>query len=848
MTIQAIQGIFADVNDNTLIKWVGEPELNKPNNWFEVTRSDKPTHPYLDVDNHPDYKGNKLPFLEIEFLNLVLRMEKKIIGRFPNLTLLNASDYNAKKYKANGQFDTTERKISFKITDHTKRCDDMKICKDYCLNIFSKELKECLGNDAKYIDVDSSVYRKGRGKMSCANAYKFTQDKERIRHLVNGELEHTYLQHMFGNEEIVKLNIPTIKPKPRQIKVENASLDTKMVNRFYDYACLVDKSQLGDRENWLKFTLTHINILGIADYENYDNFVKDTPRYDDLANEIKYHELFATKDNCQNKLGWGYLYQLAYNNNKTDKLKLDIFYRDPFNVFTMLNKKPQTQGNDNKNELDKIVSIEKEIEQLEDNEQLKTCIKNRKIKTLNKEIKTIQNNIKMLNEIRNNERTDQKYKAMKSYFELYHFKLNNPFAYAKIVNSDDIVMRYNKNSFRDYCDNMEINPGTPFTFKWFKDPTIKTYDTMDFIPYGVKCPSNIFNLFTGFDIEKERNKTTHSFDYILETVKLNAGDNDDTYNYLLNYLAHLVQKPAILPEVSIVVIGEQGTGKSSLWENFGDKLLGKKYALQSSNADDIIGRFNMNKNKLLVVMEETESKNTFTSCSQIKTLITQPTTCFENKGKDKFDVRNCGRYIFISNNQTPVKIEQSDRRFMVTECSNRHIQDKVFFGKVNEEWNDPLAVRGFYDFLMERDISKFNPSRDRIITEAYHDMKSVTVPHIARWLEQKYYDYNSKLASKNPTWASLEKKRKAGDLFNSYIKWLEGNGYKSDSWNSTKFGRDIKKYKGITHKRTNTGVSYLLCYRDIFDGLVSKGYIKITEDISDDDEGTDSECDEGMVI
>jgi len=833
MTIQAIQGLYADVNNDRNIVWISEYDLKKPNNWFEVTHADKPTHPFLDIDNHSNYKGNNIPLLEIEFLNLVLNMEKKIIGRFPNLSLLNASDYNAKKYKPNGELDSTERKISFKITDHTKRCDNMKVCKEYCLNVFSKQLKECLGDDAKYIDIDSSVYRKGRGKMSCANAYKFPQDKSRIRKLANGELKHTYLQHMFGDEEKVKLYIPTDKPKPKRQKVENTPVqsedlpDTKTINRFYDYASLINKSDLGDRDNWLKFTLTHINVLGVADYENYDNFLKGTTGYEGLANQMKYEELYKNKDNSSEKLGWGYLYQLAYNSNKEEKLKLDNYYREPFNIFTMLKKKPKTEDND----------IQKQIDELEDNEEMKTSVRNKKIKDLKKQQKK-----------QAEEQTEEKYKAMKSYFELYHFKLNNPFAYAKIVNSDDIVMRYNKGQFKDYCDNIEINPETSFTSKWFKDPTIKTYDSMDFIPYGVKCPSNVFNLFKGFDIEKERNKKTHSFEYILETVKLNAGDNDDTYNYLLNYLAHLVQKPAVLPEVSIVVIGEQGTGKSSLWENFGDKLLGKKYALQSSNADDIIGRFNMNKNKLLVVMEETESKNTFTSCSQIKTLITQPTMCFENKGKDKFQVRNCGRYIFISNNQTPVKIEQSDRRFMVMECSNRHIQDKVFFGKVNDEWNDPQAVRGFYDFLMNRDISKFNPSRDRIITEAYHDMKSVTVPHIARWLEQKYYDYNSKLASKNPTWASIEKKRNAGDLFKSYMKWLECNGYKTDSWNSTKFGRDIKKYKGILHKRTNTGVCYLLLYNVIYDGLVSKGYIKKAEDISDYDEGSDSDFEEGMVI
>jgi phage/plasmid-associated DNA primase len=177
-----------------------------------------------------------------------------------------------------------------------------------------------------------------------------------------------------------------------------------------------------------------------------------------------------------------------------------------------------------------------------------------------------------------------------------------------------------------------------------------------------------------------------------------------------------------------------------------------------------------------------------------------------------------------------VKIEQSDRRFVVTECSNRHIQDKVFFGKVNDEWNDPLAVRGFYDFLMKQDISDFEPSRDRVITDTYKDIKSVSVPTIARWLEHKYYTYNNQLESSNPTWASLLKHCQATELFKSYKKWMEKSGYKTEGVNTTRFGRDIKKYKGVELKRTNKGVIYDLCYEEIFTGLVERGYIEeITE-------------------
>ena len=40
-------------------------------------------------------------------------------------------------------------------------------------------------------------------------------------------------------------------------------------------------------------------------------------------------------------------------------------------------------------------------------------------------------------------------------------------------------------------------------------------------------------------------------------------------------------------------------------------MLGKQYVLQTAEPEDVIGRFNMNQNKLLVIMDEAQGKNTF---------------------------------------------------------------------------------------------------------------------------------------------------------------------------------------------------------------------------------------------
>lgn len=229
-------------------------------------------------------------------------------------------------------------------------------------------------------------------------------------------------------------------------------------------------------------------------------------------------------------------------------------------------------------------------------------------------------------------------------------------------------------------------------------------------------------------------------------------------------------------------------------------------------------------------MEETEGKNTFLASSEIKTLITQEDNWWEGKGKDAILVRNCGRMIFISNNRTPVKIEQSDRRFVVTETSNRHKQDQAFFTKVLEEWKDDIAVKNFYEYLMSIDISDFDAERDRVITEAYKDMQSVTIPTIARYLEWKYYHYlNSNKC--------LSRQKQSNALFENYIEWMKQSGYHTDTINITTFGRDIKRYEGVTKKRGQYGITYYFEWNEVFEDLKKKGFVDDTieeEDIIED--------------
>jgi hypothetical protein len=287
-------------------------------------------------------------------------------------------------------------------------------------------------------------------------------------------------------------------------------------------------------------------------------------------------------------------------------------------------------------------------------------------------------------------------------------------------------------------------------------------------------------------------------------------------------LSHLVQRPGELPRVALVFQSDQGVGKNIFFENFAHSILGTEYMLQTAEMDKIIGRFSMINNKLLVIMDETSGKDSFSNSDKIKNIITAESVAWERKGVDGVNINNCGRYIFLSNNATPVKIEQSDRRYQVYKCSNDVQNNAVYFKDLGSHFKDEKIVRSFYDFLMSRDISSWDSINDRPITKAYKDIQSANIPAMANYLvEQIIIFENADEAEKR-----LMIKQSATELFNHFVSWLKDNGFKLE-YNSTKFGREICEYEGIEKKRGGGGNQYTFDFNVLKALLVKKQWMEL---------------------
>lgn len=352
----------------------------------------------------------------------------------------------------------------------------------------------------------------------------------------------------------------------------------------------------------------------------------------------------------------------------------------------------------------------------------------------------------------------------------------------------------------------------PFFKLWCEDRDILTYKDIDFLPYPLKCEEETYNLFDGFEGDVEPTQQTN-IDKILDHIMNLSGRDEECFEYFLNWMADIVQDAGHLKGVAIVLKSDQGAGKNIFLDFFGKKVLGTKYYTTTAKAEDLFGRFATGiKNKLLINLDETSGADTFKYSENIKNLLTAENISYEQKGIDTITINNFARWIFSTNNNTPVKIDQTDRRWVVFECNNDICQNSNYFTELATCFNDENSAPAFYKFLKERDLSNFNIRDDRPITDIYKDIRSATIP-----VEYYLLDYIVSISNGKDVVKYTNK-----ELYKHYCNFCDQNGF-NNRINISHLGRKMtalsKKNEGISAYRSSTERGYSFDIKIILDVL-----------------------------
>ena len=418
--------------------------------------------------------------------------------------------------------------------------------------------------------------------------------------------------------------------------------------------------------------------------------------------------------------------------------------------------------------------------------------------------------------------TLQDYDKLKMEFEKTNFKIINPLSFATIKEDGNLIIR-DRAEFKNVYENLLINDES-FVSKWLKDPNNRTYDKIDFLPTQ-EAPPNVYNTFKGFEGSRAINDEVNINDsLIMKHIRENiANNNPEVFTYIINYLANLLQHPHKKANTALIIKSVQGAGKDTIFNWFGNSILGKDYYFNDDSAELLFGRFNSCiENKILCILNEASGKDTFTINEKIKNAITRNVNTIEKKGKTPYENTNNIGYIFLTNNDNPIKVPHDDRRFTGFECNSAYANNKEYFTNLYNEINSGKYDKAFYDYFLSIDLSEFDFINKRPITNFYNNMKELNIPILARFFE-KIVDSHDNECSYPST-----------DLFNKFNEFVKSNNFKIE-YTSTKFGLDIKAYDGIEKRKTRTNNVIDINILKLKQFLITKYKIEFCEFIDEEE-------------
>ncbi len=326
---------------------------------------------------------------------------------------------------------------------------------------------------------------------------------------------------------------------------------------------------------------------------------------------------------------------------------------------------------------------------------------------------------------------------------------------------------------------------------WSEDENLRSYEKVIFDPKNEN--KNYLNLFDGFNCKLLDN---YNEDNIFFRLCRHVINDDKIYNYFVDWMAHIIQKPYKKTNNCIVFFSEtKGVGKDSIIEAL--KRLFKKYYAVISGIEDIEKTFNVHlSNKLLITAEEITSKaRNFND--KLKNIITRTTYNVEKKGIDAIKLNDYSNYIFTTNNENCFKVEKGDRRLCFINCieeelKNTNIDRYEYYNFINKQEN----IDEIFTILKNREI-KYNIGIDPPpMTKYKQDLLNEN--------KEAYIQFLYKLDALE----FVGNEYTINELHDKCIKYAKEH-YLSSSFTLQKFSKIIKSIFEEFYKRTTKNRLYI---------------------------------------
>ncbi len=251
--------------------------------------------------------------------------------------------------------------------------------------------------------------------------------------------------------------------------------------------------------------------------------------------------------------------------------------------------------------------------------------------------------------------------------------------------------------------------------------TVRQEDVV-FDPTGAAdADPNKINLFDGIALEPVQGDVAPVLDlirYLTSRASDNADEADAVMHWLLCWFAYPLQHLGAKMRTAVVMHGDEGAGKNFLFDMVAS-IYGKYGKLVGQ--DELEDKFNDWRSCcLFVVGDEVSSRQELVhNKNRLKALITAPTVQINPKNLPRREEANHMNVGFLSNEITPLALDNSDRRYLVVYTPRA--KDFLYY-KALGRWRDNGGVAAFYAFLLAYPLDDFNPFTPAPVTDAKRDL------------------------------------------------------------------------------------------------------------------------------
>lgn len=299
---------------------------------------------------------------------------------------------------------------------------------------------------------------------------------------------------------------------------------------------------------------------------------------------------------------------------------------------------------------------------------------------------------------------------------------------------------------------------------WIDHPSRRQYENIVFAP-GQEI-NEAYNMWRGFSCDSLPGKKQESF---LEHIFLNVcSGNQQHYEYLLGWMARLVQEPDCPGEVAVVIRGKRGTGKGFFIKALG-QLFGRHF-LQVSDPKHLVGSFNAHlRDTVLLFGDEAFFAGDKKHESVLKMLVTEEILVVEGKGVDVEVSPNYVHLFLASNEDWVVPAGLDERRFFVMQMGEGKKQDHAYFKNLRADL-DNGGLEHLLHYLMNYNLSGYEV-REVPQTAALQEQKIMSMSPEAQWLFDKLLD--GRMLKRQDSWPEKVPK---DALYEDYVKDLRDQG------------------------------------------------------------------------